>query len=79
MSEKEQIIKLLDTFPDYKIGAILTFIQGMNFDEDLEEDAYCESLVEGYLNDTSEDKHDTVTIEEFAKSEGIMLSSVSAY
>lgn len=73
MSEKEQIIKLLDTFPDYKIGAILAFIQGMRFDEDLEEDAYCERLLERYQEDSSEDKHDTVTIEEFAESEGITL------
>ena len=73
MSEKEQIIKLLDTFPDYKIGAILTFIQGMKFDEDLEEDSYCERLLEKYLKDPSDDKHDTVTIEEFAESEGVTL------
>ncbi len=73
MSEKEQIIKLLDTFPDYKIGAILTFIQGMKFDEDLEEDAYCKRLLEKYLKDPSDDKHDTVTIEEFAESEGVTL------
>jgi hypothetical protein len=29
--------------------------------------------VENYLNDTSPDKHETVTLEDFAKGEGVEL------
>lgn len=65
--EKQEKIQALNLTSDVFAGKV------SEEPEVLEEDAYCESLVEGYLNDTSEDKHDTVTIEEFAKSEGIML------
>lgn len=38
-----------------------------------EDDIFCENLLQKYLNDDSPDKHDTITIEEFAEQEGIVL------
>lgn len=73
MSEREQAKSIIDQLPEYKIGNLLTFLRGMLFDDEMEDDLYCERLVENYLNDTSPDKHETITLEELAKREGVEL------
>lgn len=72
MSDKERVIQLLDKVPDYKIGYVLAYVQGITADEEAD-NKYCESLLQDYLNDTDPDKHDSMTIEDFAKQEGITL------
>ena len=73
MSEREQAKQIIDKLPEYKMGNLLLFLRGMLFDDELEDDLYCERLVEDYLNDPSPDKHDTITLEELAKREGVEL------
>lgn len=73
MSEREQAKQIIDRLPEYKIGSLLLFLKWIQFDDELEDDLYCEKLVEDYLNDTSPDKHETITLEELAKREGIVL------
>ena len=73
MSEREQAKQIIDQLPEYKISNLLLFLRGMLFDDEIEDDLYCERLVEDYLNDTSPDKHDTITLEELAKREGVEL------
>lgn len=73
MSERELAKQIIDQLPEYKVGNLLLFLRGMLFDDEMEDDLYCERLVEDYLNDTSLDKHDTITLEELAKREGVDL------
>lgn len=73
MSERELAKQIIDQLPEYKMGNLLLFLRGMLFDDEMEDDLYCERLVEGYLNDTSPDKHDTISLEELAKREGVDL------
>lgn len=73
MSERELAKQIIDQLPEYKVGNLLLFLRGMLFDDEMEDDLYCERLVEDYLNDTSPDKHDTITLEELAKREGVDL------
>ena len=73
MSEREQAKQIIDRLPEYKISHLLLFLKGMEFDDELEDDLYCEKLVEDYLNDPSPDKHETITLEELARREGIEL------
>lgn len=73
MSERELAKQIIDQLPEYKVGNLLLFLRGMLFDDEMEDDLYCERLVEGYLNDTSPDKHDTISLEELAKREGVDL------
>ena len=73
MSEREQVKQIIDQLPEYKMSNLLLFLRGMLFDDEIEDDLYCERLVEDYLNDTSPDKHNTITLEELAKREGIEL------
>ena len=44
MSNKEKIISLLDSVPEYKIGYVLAYIQGITADEEAD-DAFCERMV----------------------------------
>ena len=73
MSEREQAKQIIDTLPDYKMQAILMFLRGVEFDDELEDDRFCEKLVDDYLNDDSPGKHESVSLEEFAAQEGIAL------
>ena len=73
MSERELAKQIIDQLPEYKVGNLLLSLRGMLFDDEMEDDLYCERLVENYLNDTSPDKHETVTLEDFAKGEGVEL------
>lgn len=73
MSEREQAKQIIDQLPEYKVSNLLLFLRGMLFDDELEDDLYCERLVEDYLNDSSSDKHDTITLEELARREGVEL------
>lgn len=72
MNNKEQVISLLDKIPDYKMGYVLAYIQGITADEELD-DQLCEKMVRDYLNDTDQTKHETVTVDELANELGIGL------
>ncbi|MDE7447115.1 MAG: hypothetical protein K2N15_15645 [Lachnospiraceae bacterium] len=56
MSDKEKVIQLLDKVPDYKIGYVLAYLQGITADEETD-DKFCESLLQDYLNDKDSGKH----------------------
>lgn len=73
MSNREEAKQIIDKLPEYKIEKILLFLKGIEFDDEMEDDIFCENMVQKYLNDDSPDKHDTITIEEFAKQEDIVL------
>lgn len=59
MSNKEKVIALLDVVPEYKIGYVLAYLQGLTADEEAEDDAFCEELRQQYENDP--DKGETIT------------------
>ena len=73
MSEREQAKQIIDSLPEYKIGNILLFLKGVQFDDDVEDDLYCEKLVQDYMDNPDSEKTETVTLEELAKREGISL------
>ena len=77
MSEREQAKRIIDSLPEYKISSLLLFLKGIQFDDELEDDFYCEKLVEDYLDDMSPDKHETITLEELAKREGMRKPETS--
>lgn len=73
MSEREQAKQIIDRLPEYKIGSLLMFLRGMQFDDDIEDERYCQGLYEEYLNDPDPEKGETITIEALAAREGIEL------
>ena len=70
MSSKEKIIALLDSVPEYKIGYVLAYVQGITAEE-ASDDAFCEQLRQEYENDTY--KGEAMTEEELCRELGIAL------
>lgn len=73
MSEREQAKQIIDQLPEYKIGNLLLFLKGIQFDDEIEDDLYCQKLYEDYLNDPDPEKDESITLEELAAREGIEL------
>jgi len=73
MSEREQVMQIIDQLPDYKLGQILLFLRGVQFDNELEDDRFCEQLYLRYLENSDPNKHDTISLEKLAAREGISL------
>ena len=63
MSNRELCVKLLDNVPEYKIGYVLAYIQGITADEEAD-DAFCERMIENYENDPDPEKDEEYTLEE---------------
>ena len=66
MSNKEQIITLLDNIPDYKMGYVLAYVQGVAADEEAD-DIFCQRMLENYENDPDPEKDTYYTLEECKK------------
>ncbi len=70
MSNREMCVQLLDAVPEYKIGYVLAYLQGLTADE-AEDDAFCERMYQNYLNDPDPEKDKSYTLEECKKEWGI--------
>lgn len=73
MSDRERIIQLVDETPEYKLGYVIAYLQGLNADEE-EDDAFCEKLYQDYLN--SDDKGGEIPFEEVARRCGVNLDEL---
>ncbi len=69
MSNKERIVELLDSIPDYKMGYVLAYVQGIAADEEAD-DIFCQRMVENYENSPDEDK-ESIPLEECLKEWGL--------
>lgn len=70
MSNKEKVVQLLDSVPEYKMGYVLAYIQGITADEEID-DLFCQKMVEDYQNDPDPDKDLEYTLEECKKEWGL--------
>lgn len=71
MSNREQIVQIIDQLPEYKLSTLLVFLKGMAFDDDLEDDLFCERLYQSYLDDPDPEKDKTYTLEECKREWGL--------
>lgn len=62
MSDRERAMSLLESVPDYKIGYVLAYLQGITADEEAD-DAFCERMIERYENDPDLEKNKTYSLE----------------
>ena len=58
-NSREKIIALLDRVPEYKIGYVLAYVQGLTADEDAD-DAFCQQMYERYQSDPEKDEEFTL-------------------
>ena len=71
MSTREKCNQLLDTMPEFQLELVLAYIQGLTALSEHEDDAYCETLYQKYLQDP--DKGEYVSEEELSKELGFAL------
>ncbi|MCM1057969.1 MAG: hypothetical protein NC517_10240 [Firmicutes bacterium] len=69
MSSRERIVELLNIIPDYKIGYVLAYVQGVAADEEAD-DLFCQRMIENYEQASDEDKED-ISLEECLKEWGL--------
>lgn len=70
MSNREKIIKLLDDIPDYKIGYVLAYVQGVTADEEAD-NLFCEELAQDYLTDPEAQADEGIPLEQCKQEWGI--------
>lgn len=71
MSEREQAKKIIDSLPEYKLSKLLVFLRGIAFDDEIEDDMFCEKMYSDYLNSPETEKNDFVSFEELLKDCGV--------
>ena len=55
---------------------MLLFSRGIQSDNDIEDDLFCQRLYENYLQNPDPKKHESITVEELATREGIELWNI---
>lgn len=55
MSNKERVVELLDNVPEYKMGYVLAYVQGITADEEAD-DIFCQRMIENYENAPDDEK-----------------------
>ena len=73
MSEREQAKQIIDQLPEYKMTKILYLLKGIQFDDDIEDEMFCESLAERYLNDSV---HETIPFEDAIREAGLTVDEL---
>ena len=68
MSEKEIAMQLIKNLPDYKLGYVIAYLQGLTADESAD-DNFCISLIKNYEN--SEDKGNFISFDDAVKMCGV--------
>ena len=73
MSEREQAKLIIDQLPDYKITKILYLLKGIQIDDEIEDELFCESLAERYLNNP---EHEVISFEDAIMEAGITMDDL---
>ena len=73
MSEREQAKQIIDQLPEYKMAKILYLLKGIQFDDEIEDEIFCENLAERYLNDSD---HELISFEDAIKEAGLTINDL---
>lgn len=73
MGDKDIAKQIIDTLPDYKVSKILYLLKGIQIDNEIEDDMFCERLAEQYLN---ESEHDTIPFEDALREAGLTINDL---
>lgn len=73
MSEREQAKQIIDQLPEYKMTKILYLLKGIQIDDEIEDELFCENLAERYLNDPD---HEVISFEDAIKEAGVTINDL---
>ena len=71
MSNREKAMALLENVPDYKMGYVVAYLQGLTADEEAD-DLYCQRLAENYRNDPDPEKDPEYSLEDCKRDWGLI-------
>ena len=71
MSNREKAMALLENVPDYKMGYVVAYLQGLTADEE-SDDLYCQRLAENYRNDPDPEKDTEYSLEDCKREWGLI-------
>ncbi len=71
VSNREKVIALLDSVPDYKMGYVLAYVQGLTADEEAD-DLFCERMLKNYENDPDPEKERGYSLEDCKREWGLV-------
>lgn len=73
MSEREQAKQIIDQLPEYKMTKILYLLKGIQIDDEIEDELFCESLAERYVNDPD---HEVISFEDAIREAGLTIEEI---
>lgn len=73
MSAREQAKQIIDQLPEYKMTKVLYLLKGIQIDDEIEDELFCESLAERYLN---EPNHEFISFEDAIKEAGLIMDDL---
>lgn len=73
MSNKDIAKQIIDELPDYKIEKILYLLKGIQIDDEIEDNLFCERMVEDYLNN---EDHETISFEQVLEEAGLTINDL---
>jgi len=77
MSTREMVYDIIDEFSDVQLVQVLAMLQNIkSLIEDAEDEEICQAMLREYLENDSPDKHETVSLENFAAELGINLNEI---
>ena len=73
MSDRELAKQIIDQLPEYKIAKILYLLKGIQIDDEIEDELFCENLAERYLNDS---EHEVIPFEDAIQEAGFTIGDL---
>ncbi|MCC8079776.1 MAG: hypothetical protein LIO57_06935, partial [Oscillospiraceae bacterium] len=70
VSNREKVIALLDSVPDYKMGYVLAYVQGITAGEEADDD-FCQRMLENNKNDPDPEKDKGYSLDDCKREWGI--------
>lgn len=71
--KKEQVKQIIDQLPEYKMTKILYLLKGIQNDDEIEDELFCENLAEKYLNSSN---HEMISFEDAIKEAGLTIDDL---
>ncbi len=73
MSTKEMIYNVIDTFTEEQLKQVFAMLNSVKkmLDDEAEDDAICQKMLDDYLNDPDPEKNNSVPLDEFIKELGL--------
>ena len=64
---------MIDNFTDEQLKQVFTMLNSVKkmLDNEMEDDLFCEKMLDDYLNDSDPEKHKSITLDEFIKELGL--------